>query len=414
MAEDPEVRGVGDQAGRPADGAFGGSTEPLTGMRARAADHLAVGRRYRPAGPLSERPPISRPGNTIWHAPVPKSMDGQPREGALGLLFVGLLWATLLFGWGSAESSLHVLGILATYILPPTAVVALWWEDWPGSKLRPRWAGFADLALIGACGLLLAFLGQAIEQHADPVALFIATTELGHAPIFPALIPLGAATFTAMLQLTLVTEGWPLRRLGRLTGGMLALAISWTAGLGFERLFVGSGIVAGKDFAACLACIAVVQVLGWVVLRGFPFARVAYRAVRLVTANIATVALGVGAYFLIDSVVRDSVNVAALASGGIAAGLVVGMLFEAWPSTRISPVLGRGTAVVITLILATLGVAGCFALAQTLDLPKPEFAAWVAFALNGLATAVIVHVGVFRRWPLPPTAPDVENGDPDA
>ena len=45
-----------------------------------------------------------------------------------------------------------------------------------------------------------------------------------HPPTFPATMPLAGAAFVAMLQLTLVCEGWPLRRLGRFTAGLAALA----------------------------------------------------------------------------------------------------------------------------------------------------------------------------------------------
>jgi hypothetical protein len=48
-----------------------------------------------------------------------------------------------------------------------------------------------------------------------------------YVPTFPATMPLAAAAFVAMLQLTLVGEGWPLRGLPRLPAGPLALAISW-------------------------------------------------------------------------------------------------------------------------------------------------------------------------------------------
>jgi hypothetical protein len=44
-------------------------------------------------------------------------------------------------------------------------------------------------------------------------------------------MPLAGAIFVVMLELTLVSEGWPLRRLGRFTGGVAALAAAWAIGL---------------------------------------------------------------------------------------------------------------------------------------------------------------------------------------
>ena len=41
--------------------------------------------------------------------------------------------------------------------------------------------------------------------------------------MFPHPMPLAAGAFTVILQLTLVTEGWPLRGLGRVRSGIAAL-----------------------------------------------------------------------------------------------------------------------------------------------------------------------------------------------
>ena len=44
--------------------------------------------------------------------------------------------ALLALGAGGAERSLLVLGPLVTFSLPLVAMVAFWWEDWPGTRLR--------------------------------------------------------------------------------------------------------------------------------------------------------------------------------------------------------------------------------------------------------------------------------------
>lgn len=360
-------------------------------------------RRYRPHRPLPDAPPISRPATAEHERGSDAQAGAQPREGALGLAVVALLLSALLFAWGGPESTLRIWGVLVTYSLPAAGVVALWWEDWPGSRLRPRWSGFVDLLLIASCGLVLAAIGQVVVQRFDPIALFVADAGAAHAPIFPALLPLGAATFVALLQLTLVWEGWPLRRLGRVSGGTLALAISWGLGLSAERLLVRTGAVPPDAFAAGLAWISAFQVLGWVVLRGFPVTAIRRRPLRLLVGNASTVGAGVVALLVFRSAVHDAVAVAAMAAGVIGAGLVVGMLFEGWPTGLLRPAARRSAALVMTLALASVCVAACAALSGPLGIPPRETFSWAAYTLNSLATAVILHVGVFRRWPLPTT-----------
>ncbi len=364
----------------------------------------AVRRGFRPSHPLPEHPPLGRPRSSgAEGGSEGRSAADQPRAGASGLPVVGLLTAVLLFGWGGAEATFHVLGVLAVFALPVAGVVALWWEDWPGADLRPRWSGAVDTLVVAGGGVVLALVAQAVLQRPDPVALFTPEVALGHTPGFPALVPLGVVVFTVFLQLTLVTEGWPLRRLGRLGGGATALALSWLLGLAVERLLLGSGSVSPETFTGVLGCVSAVQVLGWVVLPGSLLAAVGPRGARLVIANAATIGVGLGTYRLVDAVVADGGTVGMLAAGAVGAGLVVGMLFEAWPVQQLGPRVGGVAAVLLTLALAGLGVALCAALVRVLGLPPAEATGWSTYALDAVAAAVIVHVGIFRRWPVVPT-----------
>jgi hypothetical protein len=152
-------------------------------------------------------------------------------EGLRGLWLVVPTAALLAVGAGGPESSLLVLGPLITYSLPLIVMVAFWWEDWPGTRLRASRAGWVDTALIAAGGVALMALGQSIAGGFDPRGLFDPSPGPGHVPVFPATLPLGAAVFCVMLQITLVGEGWPLRRLPVLAGGLAALAASWGLGL---------------------------------------------------------------------------------------------------------------------------------------------------------------------------------------
>ena len=193
------------------------------------------------------------------------------------LLFLGL-------GWGGAERSLLVLGPMSTFALPLIAMIAFWWEDWPGTMLRAPLAGLADTVLVAIGGVLLTVAGQALGGNVDLRGVFDPGAVSGHAPTFPATMPVAGAVFVAMLELTLVSEGWPLRRLNRYAGGVIALAAAWAIGVGLYLALVdfqpaaGSGLharhgpVAGAQLGAALVCIGVLQVGFFVVLRGWPFA----------------------------------------------------------------------------------------------------------------------------------------------
>jgi hypothetical protein len=366
-------------------------------------------RHLRPRHPLLERPAISRPADEGQAHQREASEADQPRAGASGLLAVAVLTLLLLFGWGGLEPTFRVLGVLTVYALPVAGVVALWWEDWPGAELRPRWSGLVDLGVVAVSGVVLALLAQAILQGADPGALFEAEVGPGRAAASPALVPLGVSVFTVFLQVTLVSEGWPLRRLGRVRGGAAALALSWVFGLALERLLVGTSSVSGEAFTGALGCVSAVQVLGWVVLRGSFVSGVESRAVRLAVGHGLTLGIGLAGCFVVSAVVTDEAAVGALAAGTVGAGLVVGMLFEAWPVKQPSARTGA-VVVVVTIALGVVGLSLCAVLARPLGLPARETFGWSTYALDAVAGAVILHVGIFRRWPLSVSARAADQG----
>ena len=158
-------------------------------------------------------------------------------------------------------------------------MVAFWWEDWPGTRLRASWSGWADTVLIAVGAVGLTALGQALAGGFDRHALFAPG---GRVPTFPATLPLAGAAFVVMLQLTLVGEGWPLRRLPAVVAGPAALTLSWVVALALYFALVSidpppgsgvsarSGAVAGAEFGAALVCIGAWQVLCFVLWRGRP------------------------------------------------------------------------------------------------------------------------------------------------
>jgi hypothetical protein len=359
-----------------------------------------VRRHLRPVHPLLERPPISRAVGDEQAHRRQASEASQPRAGAAGLLVVAVFTSLLLFGWGGPEPTFRVLGVLSVYALPVAGVVALWWEDWPGAELRPRWSGLVDLVVVAVGGVVLALLAQALLQRADPGVLFEAEVGPGRAAASPALVPLGVSVFTVFLQITLVSEGWPWRRLGRLGGGAAALASSWLLGLALERLLVGTNGVSAVTFTGVLGCVSAVQVLGWVVLHGSFVSGIRSRALRLAVGNGLTIGIGLAASLVVSAVVTDEAAVGALAAGTVGAGLVVGMLFEAWPVEQLSARTGPVVAVVVTTALGAVGSSLGAGLAPLLGVPARESLVWSTYALNAVAAAVILHVGIFRRWPL--------------
>jgi len=90
----------------------------------------------------------------------------QPWLGLAGLLFVVPVAAVLAFA-GGPETAVRVLGPLVGTALTPVAMVAFWWNRWPGTTLRPAWAGWFDTLVIAALALALAVLGQVVVGRAD-------------------------------------------------------------------------------------------------------------------------------------------------------------------------------------------------------------------------------------------------------
>jgi pimeloyl-ACP methyl ester carboxylesterase len=190
----------------------------------------------------------------------------------------------LALGDGGTATSLRILGPISTFALPAVAVVAFWWNDWPGSRLTVPWTGLVDTLLVAAAAAAIA--GQAVVERPDVRAVFQAGQ--GPGPVtFPATLPLAGAAFAAMLQLSLVCERWPLGGLGRLRSGIAALALSWAIGAGAYFLFVNldavpaaeraaaglrnpGGPIARADFGSALIAVGVWQAVFFIALRGWP------------------------------------------------------------------------------------------------------------------------------------------------
>ena len=228
----------------------------------------------------------------------------------------------------------------------------------------------------------------------------------GDVPTFPATMPLAAAVFVVLLQLTLVSEGWPLRRLNRFLAGGAALAAAWAGGVALYEALVRTGTLTGGDFGSVLACIGAVQVVVYVVLGGWPFCTIGPRGARLAAANVSVLGAGCLAFL----VLRDGAALApaAISSGAgsvVAGGLIVGMLFEGWLDGVLAPGPARAGATAAVAGGAAVLYAGLQALAHAAHWTRAEPEDWVAYVtLNAIAVGVIMHVAIGRRWPFAPAA----------
>jgi hypothetical protein len=385
-------------------------------------------RGYRGTSPLPARPELS-----AADAPPGEGIAGagrtQPWQALGGLLFIVPLFVVLAFGAGGAQRSVQVLAPLTTFALPVIAMVAFWWEDWPGASLRAGWSGLTDTLIIVPVALALSLVGQLVVARADPRVLFDPTPGAGHVATFPHTMPLAAGVFTVMLQLTLVSEGWPLRGMGRIRAGLTALAISWVVGALAYLLLVGahdepvavpgglrdlSGPVAPGAYGAWLTAVGTWQLVFFMALRGWPFSLIRRRARRLPAANAAVIACGWATYLVLRHTAGWAPNrVLAVCGSVLAAILVVAMLLEAWPWTRwLSPLPGRTCVLVSAVIIGGLLYALLSAAAHQVRWTRAGADDWVGYAaLNALGMAVILHVAIWRRWPVAAGTAEQTRGD---
>ena len=345
-----------------------------------------------------DRPAVSRP-DALSPAALADARGHQPVRGLVGLAFVLPVAVVLAIGAGGAHDSLVVLGPLITFALPIMAMVAFWWEDWPGTRFARPWSGLSDTALIVVGGLVLAVVGQLVVNGPDLIGLFAPSA--AHPGLYPAANPLAGSIFTIVLQVTLVCERRPLARLGRVPAGLTAVAVCWVAGLVAWLLLVRSELVEPEVYGAWFTAVGVWQMLFWVALRGWPFARIARTSARLLLGNVVVLGCGFATHIIaLDVLGWPGARVTATMGTFVGCVLLVTMLFEAWPAIRLSPGPGRTLAVLIEVLLTVLFLWLLPKLAHALGVPAARELSWTTHVmLNALSSAVILHVAVWRRWP---------------
>jgi hypothetical protein len=353
----------------------------------------------------------------------------QPWVGLGGLVLSAVVFFALALGLGNTATSLLVLGPMTVFAVSGVAMIGFWWNDWPGTRLNKPWTGLTDTALIVVGGVVLTIAGEATIERPDISAVFLATPGNGAPATFPATLALADAIFTAMLQLSLVCERWPLDGFSPLKSGLGGLALSWAVGVGAYFLFVNvdfvppdvraatglhnpGGPVPALDFGIALIVLGVWQTMFFVALRGWPVNLISRRPLRLLAGNALVIGGGAATYL----VLRDLANLSPQAIGAasacvISAGLIVALVFEGWPGAMLRrPDAGRMVTLVFIAVVAVALNRALAGYADGVHWVRATANDWVTVAgLSFSAVGIILHVAIGDRWPLSPTTADKDS-----
>jgi hypothetical protein len=357
------------------------------------------------------------------------SWSAQPWSGLVGLAVVLAAGAAVAIVPGP-QQALEVLGPWSTFALPVLAVVALWFGNWPLAGASRAVTGVVLTTGILAVGLVLTLLGQSVVGSPAPAYLLGTSDEVaaGHLVSFPFTVPLAALVFATTLQLTFVCRKWPFTSLGPVAAGLAALGSSWVVGAGLylvlanwdsvpapARAGIGlrnpGGPVDALDLIAIVLCVVIWQMVIFFLLDGYPISKITSTGGYLVVANVSTVLLGLGTWFILHTIGKLAVPEVSAVAGAVVLGtLVTGLLFEQWPARLVgtSSAANRLLLIGIAAVVAAVAGFGLHAVALAVQTWTRDPAdLWVAVtALNFLGATVIVHAAVWRRWPVP-AAPGV-------
>ena len=344
---------------------------------------------------------------------------GQPWVGLGGLLLAAVVFVALAFGVGRTGSSLLILGPMSTFALLAVAMIAFWWNDWPGSALAMPWTGVVDTSLVAGASVVLTIAAQAVVERSDLRGVFQANPGPGVPTTFPATLGLGGAAFTVMLQLSLVCERWPLSAIGRLRSGIAALALSWAIAVGLYFLFVNldfvpaveraatglrnpGGPVPAPDFGSALIVIGVWQTVIFIALGGWPLTSIANRGRRLLAGNALVLGAGVLTFVALRNLAHwQTGTINAVCGCIISAALIVAMLFEGWPGSRLRPGPGRALTLALTAVTAAALYGSLAAYADSVHWTNATPNDWITTAALGfIGAGVILHIAIGLRWPI--------------
>ena len=371
--------------------------------------------------PLPSRPTLTTPPHLQRRGVVDlqrRHLAAQPWIGIGGVLLAAVVFFALALGTGSTETSLLILGPMSTFALPAVAIIAFWWNDWPGSNLTTPWTGLIDTVLVVVAAVVLTIAGQAIVERSDLRGVVEANPGPGVPTTFPATLALAGAAFTATLQLSLVCERWPLGGIGRLRSGVAALALSWAVGIGAYFLFVNldavpaaeraavglrnpGGPIPAADFGSALIAIGVWQAVFFIALRGWPVNTITSRPLRLLAGNALVLGLGILTYLVSRNAAHwQPAAISAVCGCVISAALIVAMLFEGWPAARLAAAPCRAVTLALTALVAVALNRALAAYANSVHWGKATPDDWITTAaLSFIGAGIILHVGIGLRWP---------------
>jgi hypothetical protein len=163
-----------------------------------------------PQRPLLTTPPRLQPPDVAREQR--QRLGAQPWLGLGGLLLTAVVFFALALGTASIATALLILGPISTFALPAVAMIAFWWNDWPGSRLSVPWTGLIDTAAFIAAAIALTIAGQAIVERPD------------------------ARAVAAVLVVGMLFEGWPAARLPPAPGRLLTLVLTALVAIALDRV----------------------------------------------------------------------------------------------------------------------------------------------------------------------------------
>jgi hypothetical protein len=357
----------------------------------------------------------------------------QPAVGVVG----GLVAVAICLLLGVAVpplDSLQVLGAVTTFSLPLLIASALWWHGGPVRTASRTVNGAANTLVIIAGAVVLCALAQVIVGRGD-FSHLLSTTPAGHGPGRPAFpsypwtLPLAGLIFLAMIILTFVCDRWPLSRLHPALGGGVAIVICWGVGLAGYELVANWNAVVPPPVQAALGlsnpggatsafnllgwtlCVAVWAVVLFIPFRGRPVAAVSSPGLRAALSTAIVIGLGWGTFLLANGPIGLTVPEICAGCGAlIAASIMAALVFETWPSRRLTGQGARDAGLLATVVALAAVMFILLKLigdgATTWPPSNPVYLWMTVCTLNFLAAGSILWYGIWGRLPLaPPQAP---------
>jgi len=271
--------------------------------------------------------------------------------------------------------------------------------------------------------LVLTGIFQAIVGKLDLGAI---VSNGGTFPTFPFLVPVAAAAFVTMLQLTFVCGRWPLDKMKPIPAGFCALLICWGVALLLyftvtnwndipapARAALGlhnpGGPISALDFTGWLVCLVPFQIVFFQVLAGWPFREYENKLTRIVASNAFVIGGGWLTWLFATRVLRwDTPTIVGVFGMSAVACNVTSMIFEDYPFHHEKPGVARFGLFLNVLGMGFLSFYVLQAIGDAL-VPKwtnPPLNLWIGIAgLNFIAPVIVFVYFILGRWPLPAPAP---------